>query len=260
MTTDTMARIETPDAMLERVVVGGDLSRLSAGERLLYYRQVCESVGLNPLTRPFQYITLSGRLVLYAARDCTDQLRRLRGVSVEKLERETTEGIYVVTAYLRDKDGRTDSSVGAVPIEGLKGESRANAIMKAETKAKRRGTLSICGLGLLDETEVGSIPEGKVVEVDHETGEVLAPERTNAPVEAAADLFATPEEELRKLKASVQAGWLVLGYDTEKQVKSLKMFTEASMLDDVSDPAALSDLLTWLRAEHKKAGKGRTSL
>jgi len=109
--------------------------------------------------------------------------------------------------------------------------------------------------------------------VDMETGEMLtrptdekilpaaaetAPERTNAPVEAGDDLFATPEEELRKLKASVQAGWLVLGYDTDKQVKSLKMFTEASMLDDVSDPAALSDLLTWLRAEHKKAGKRGT--
>lgn len=258
MTTTEMQRIETPDAMLERVVVGGDLSKLTAADRLLYYRQVCESVGLNPLTRPFQYITLSGRLTLYAARDCTDQLRRLRGVSVTKLERETTEGIYVVTAYLTDKDGRTDSSVGAVPIEGLKGENRANAIMKAETKAKRRGTLSICGLGMLDETEVGSIPDGRVVDVDPETGEEPAPERTNAPVEAAADLFPTPEEELRKLKASVQAGWLVLGYDTDKQVKSLKMFTDASMLDDVSDPAALSDLLTWLRAEHKKAGKRGT--
>src|SRR3990167_4135540 len=29
--------------------------------------------------------------------------------------------------------------------------------MKAETKCKRRGTLSLCGLGLLDETEVDSI-------------------------------------------------------------------------------------------------------
>jgi hypothetical protein len=30
--------------------------------------------------------------------------------------------------------------------------------MKAETKAKRRVTLSICGLGLLDETEIETIP------------------------------------------------------------------------------------------------------
>jgi hypothetical protein len=31
-------------------------------------------------------------------------------------------------------------------------------MMKAETKAKRRVTLSICGLGMLDETEVADIP------------------------------------------------------------------------------------------------------
>lgn len=259
MTTDAMQRIETPDAMLERVVVGGDLSKLAPAERLLYYRQVCESVGLNPLTRPFQYIHLSGRLVLYAARDCTDQLRRLRGVSVTKLERETTEGIYVVTAYLTDRDGRTDSSVGAVPIDGLKGENRANAIMKAETKAKRRGTLSICGLGMLDETEVGSIPDGRVVEVDPETGEVPPVERTNAPVEAAAELFATPAEELRKLKASILAGFLVLGYQTEKQVDALTKYCGVTLVEDATDPAALADLLAFLRAEHAKKG-GRKSV
>jgi len=38
------------------------------------------------------------------------------------------------------------------------GEARANLMMKAETKAKRRVTLSICGLGMLDETEVESLP------------------------------------------------------------------------------------------------------
>ena len=35
----------------------------------------------------------------------------------------------------------------------------ANAIMKAETKAKRRVTLSICGLGMLDETELETIKD-----------------------------------------------------------------------------------------------------
>ena len=32
-------------------------------------------------------------------------------------------------------------------------------MMKAETKAKRRVTLSVCGLGLLDETEIADIPD-----------------------------------------------------------------------------------------------------
>ena len=63
----------------ERVAVSGDLSGLSAAQRLAYYQAVCQSLGLNPLTKPFEYLTLNGTLRLYALRDCADQLRRLRG-------------------------------------------------------------------------------------------------------------------------------------------------------------------------------------
>jgi hypothetical protein len=71
------------------------------------------------------------------------------------------EDCYVVTARATTPI-RQDESIGAVNIAGLKGDVRANAMMKAETKAKRRVTLSICGLGMLDETEVDSIPGARI--------------------------------------------------------------------------------------------------
>lgn len=145
--------------VLESVVIGGDLSKLSPEQRLSYYKAVCSSMGLNPLTKPFDYITLNGRLTLYARKDAADQLRKLHDVSITKLERERIDTIYTVTAYVQDKTGRQDSSIGAVNIENLKGDALANAIMKAETKSKRRVTLSICGLGMLDETEIETIHE-----------------------------------------------------------------------------------------------------
>lgn len=148
--------------LLEQVVIGGDLSKLTAEQRVSYYKAVCESIGLNPLTRPFDYIVLNGKLTLYAKKDAADQLREKRGVSITKLERETAGGVYVVTAYASTRDGRTDSSIGAVSIENLKGDALANAYMKAETKAKRRVTLSIGGLGFLDETEIETIPAAEV--------------------------------------------------------------------------------------------------
>lgn len=160
--TEAIATQDNGASVLERVVVGGDLSRLDPHDRMLYYKAVCESVGLNPFTRPFDYIQLSGKLTLYAKRDATDQLRKIHGVSIAKLERETVGGLYIVTAHAVDKTDRTDASSGAVNIEGLRGEAKANAIMKAETKAKRRVTLSICGLGMLDESETDSVP-GAVV-------------------------------------------------------------------------------------------------
>ncbi len=147
--------------ILEQVVIKGDLSRLSEQDRVAYYAAVCKSLSLNPLTRPLEYITLNGRLVLYARKDATEQLRKLHGVSIHKIERDTSEGVYIVTAYARDRNSREDCSTGAVAIDTLKGEARANAIMKAETKAKRRVTLSICGLGVLDETELETIEEAR---------------------------------------------------------------------------------------------------
>ena len=145
-------------ALMERVLLTGDLAKLTPQDRLQYYEAVCKSVGLNPLTRPFEYITLNGKLVLYAKRDCTEQLRKIHGVSIVKLEKDFQDTLYVVTAYAKDKHGREDVSTGAVDLGHLKGEMRANSLMKCETKAKRRVTLSICGLGFLDETEVDSIP------------------------------------------------------------------------------------------------------
>jgi hypothetical protein len=91
----------------------------------------------------------------------------------------------------KDRDGRIDEDLGVVPFaEQLRGDVRANTIMKAVTKAKRRVTLSISGLGWLDETEVETIPGAKpqpvplrpAEHVDQDTGEIT---QTAAPDQAA---------------------------------------------------------------------------
>ena len=145
---------ETVAIKTDAVLIQGDLSTLNEDQRSAYYLRVCESLGLNPHTQPFEFIPLGGKLKLYATRACSDQLRKLHGVSIQILSRELVEDIYTVTARAEDMTGRTDESCGVVSLKGLQGEARSNKIMCAETKAKRRVTLSICGLGWLDETEV----------------------------------------------------------------------------------------------------------
>jgi len=154
--------LPSPD-VIAKVLLGGDLAQLTSQQKISYYRSVCDSLGLNPLTQPFEYLRLSGREVLYATRNCTDQLRHAHRISVTITAREIVEDCYVVTARAAFPDGRHDESIGAVPIAGLKGESRSNAMMKAETKAKRRVTLSLVGLSTLDESEVESIPGAQIV-------------------------------------------------------------------------------------------------
>lgn len=169
-------------SVMEKVLIEGDLSVLSPQERFAYYTKVCESLGLNPLTKPFEYLQLDGKLVLYVKRDATDQLRKLYAVSITIVNREKFGDVYCVTARGTTPDGRTDESIGVVALvkderiwdperynprtqkKGtyvmtgkqlpLSAEELANALMKAEAKAKRRVTLSLVGLGMMDESEI----------------------------------------------------------------------------------------------------------
>jgi hypothetical protein len=80
---------------LEQVLIGGDLSRLTETQRLAYYRAVCQRLGRNLLSKPFEYLALNGKPRLYALRDCTDQLRRLRGISIYITNRERLQDLYM---------------------------------------------------------------------------------------------------------------------------------------------------------------------
>ena len=178
--------IEKADAQLsakalENVLISGDLSKLSPADRMGYYQAVCNSLGLNPLTKPFDYITLNGRLQLYALKAATDQLREKHNISIVITNKEMVDDIYVVTAMATMPDGRTDTDDGAVSVSGLRGEAHANALMKTVTKAKRRVTLSISGLGMLDESEAETIPGARTQAVDIATGEIQAGASTPRP-------------------------------------------------------------------------------
>lgn len=153
---------------VEQALVDGDLKGLDAEQRVNYYLKVCTSLGLNPLTKPFDYIVLNGKLVLYARKDCTDQLRKIHKVNITQLEHKQMGDLLVVTVSATTPDGRRDSATGVVACGGLRGDALANALMKAETKAKRRVTLSICGLGMTDESEVESIAGAYFPQPDEE--------------------------------------------------------------------------------------------
>ena len=195
--------LTAPDAhALEKVLLQGDLSSLTPAQRITYYRELCASLDLNPLTKPFEYLELKGpggkvSLTLYTKKDCTDQLRNKRDVSCKIISRETVEGVYIVTARASTPGGREEESIGAVPIQKEGGRwhnkdgrnqfepdgtyvplsptERANAMMKAETKAKRRATLSLFGLGFTDETEVEQIRGATTVTVEQAQAQIEAP-------------------------------------------------------------------------------------
>lgn len=154
----------SPDVM-HKLIIKGDLSQLSSEQKVAYYKALCERLGLDHVTKPFEIISMKGKEVVYATRACAAQLNKLYRVTHKILTRETTSNgeYYIVTARasLVSEKYRYTESIGAVYIKGLSGEAFCNAMMKAETKAKRRSTLDLLGLGILDETEINDIKDDK---------------------------------------------------------------------------------------------------
>jgi hypothetical protein len=222
MNTKTKQLQTTADqSVVSALILNGDLSKLSPADKVKYYNGYCDRLGLDPFTKPFDILRLNGREVLYCTRTGTQQLNKLHNVSHTITGRDLIEaaGVYQVTAKASLPDGRCTESIGAVNIAGLKGEQYANAIMKAETKAKRRATLDLLGLGVLDESEVESIPNAQTVPT---------PKELEKQVEAEAkEQFTEVEAMVRKSYETEEDLLLVLdSVETLAQLKNLYIFNQ----------------------------------
>lgn len=183
MTMDNGHELSTRDeaAMVDSLVTRGDWSGLNPAERARVYTAVCKQHGLNPMSQPFAFLRLNGKEVLYANRGATDQLAAMHHVN-----RKIIDGPKIVdicgtkvalcTAEASLPSGRTETSTATLPVV-----DPVNLYMKLETKAKRRATLSILGLGCLDEMEVETIPGAERLD-----GGVVTVVRDDAPAQLAA--------------------------------------------------------------------------
>lgn len=123
--------------------------------------------------------------VPYADRQTTVELGAQRKVSVQLIERDiipASHALFVARATDVDS-GRYVDATGVCALTdnkgALTGDKFANKIMHAETKAKRRATLELCGLGFLDESETESM-EG-VSKVELEAPQAVSGDATTSP-------------------------------------------------------------------------------
>lgn len=156
--TTALARAQEEEgyAALAHVLGTGDLAQLTNEQRVGHYLRLCRSLGLNELSRPFDWIFFKERegdppkLALYPNQSCAAQLRRQHHLRVEITRREIVGELFVCEARATAPDGRTDTASKYVPLTNkfgqLKGTMLANAMMKAETGAKRRVTFSMIGM------------------------------------------------------------------------------------------------------------------
>lgn len=147
------------DATLLKAVSGGDFASFTDKQKLQVYHAKCKAAGLDPSAQPFQFIPLQGKLTLYCTKGGAEQLSAKHGIRVEILSQVTENGIRTVTVRAIARDGRQTDEVGCVSLGNASGDQLCNLYMKCITKAKRRAVLSICGLGMIDETELETIKD-----------------------------------------------------------------------------------------------------
>lgn len=218
--------IKQPDYnMLEKVLLQGDLSKMTPIERVHHYKSVTTSLGINEWTKPFEYIMLNNKLTLYATKNCTDQLRKLNNISIEIKQAEIKDGIFIVIAKATTPEGRFDEDIGAINIAGLKGDAYTNSIMKAYTKAKRRVTLSICGLSFVDESEIETIPNTQKINIDISTGEI------NADKKPLLNAMKTSKQEVKITTRPYTLEQLIKFRDTDRKLWNTKLLTEKELTE-----------------------------
>ncbi len=175
----------------------GDLGMLPEQEKDKVLIKMCEHYCLDPVLRPFILIKLNGKEVWYPTRSATDQVAARFNLTREVIEiKENIErGILECRVRISSEgSGRVETCIAAVPIiefgrdQGgkivghiMKGEAYANALMKVETKAKRRATLGWLGIAeehdpLENERSYAQAKETEAAKIAADTAEDTPPE------------------------------------------------------------------------------------
>jgi hypothetical protein len=208
-------------------------------------------------------------LTLYAKKDATDQLRSIKGVSIDDVDLQDIGDTFVVKVKGHDTTGRSDVEIGVVRKSDMQGNV-ANAQMKAVTKAKRRLTLSLCGLGWLDETEVETIPDAKTITVS-ESGDIIEEEnvgkkpignkRPYDPETLKSRIAMFAEKHANETASEGQRGLMVSGLNTcyagdgadMKRHEALQFLTGEASSKKLPDNFTLA-ILDWLHLTQDSGG------
>lgn len=163
----TLMQKPDEDALQIRVALNQNLWGLPDEQVWQYYRSMCSHLRLDPASKPFDIITdpdlrnngKNASKKLYPNTSCTSQLGDMARLSYGKIEIDVNEGMLKlgfkvahVAVEVRHPNGRSLVSEAFVDLmsgwEGkpLAGNNLVNALKKAATQCRRRGTLQALGL------------------------------------------------------------------------------------------------------------------
>lgn len=230
---------------IEKLIAQGDLAPMTQQQRLSYMRAMCKLLGISMLGQPFDFIKFDGKTQMFANSKCAAQLRAVYKISIKIVSCERVDGLYITSVEAETGKGRRDADIGAINIKGLAGKALENAMMKGVTKAKRRVTLSLCGLGMLDSDTAKELAE--------QEAKIVSELAIEAASEQLDQTVGRPEFETGRVDPSVETA------PASHEDPKPKQYTLRSVKGGKGktlDKVPLKILVNWLKFYDEMAAKG----
>lgn len=153
---DTPSMQKTLPSSAVRATMSGDWNGVSDADRMRFLKHMCDALSIPLVLNPFKFISMKGKTVLYSTAEAAFSLARKNKMTVKVTEERFDKESQILTVKVTatHPKGEQSDDVGKIYLGGLSGQDRANAEMKAVTKAKRRAIFSALGLSVMDEDEI----------------------------------------------------------------------------------------------------------
>lgn len=161
--------VSMTSASVKEYFRSGNVAQLKEAEKDFVLAKLCEKYNLDPILRPFDLIDFRGVQKFYMTASATNQLANAKSLSrtVESLEIDPVSMLAkCIVKVSEPSTGRVEMSHGFISLSKfqaptkeelaskkfepkrvmLEGDDLANALLKLETKTKRRATLSFFGV------------------------------------------------------------------------------------------------------------------
>lgn len=159
--------------IMQKFILKNDLSCLTMEEKLIFILNRCKDLKLDPRSQPIMILKSKEKVgnsfvekeTPYISKSGGEQLAKVHQVSILDTEEKILDDVFIVKAKVSLPNGRISQAIGVTPlfteydgkITKITGAKKCNAMMVADTKARRRAVLSICGTGMIDESEIDTI-------------------------------------------------------------------------------------------------------
>lgn len=196
--------------------LGGDLSPLSPSQRSQYYLARCASMGLDPASKPLDWITFQGKLACYPNVGAAAQLADKRNIQVDLGEIRREDGMLVCRGRGKTPSGRVAERTAYLDVGNAKGQDLANLFMKLESKTFRRVIAALTGWAAADAEEMIE-QGGRRVRIEED----LSAQGLQQPSQAALPAVVEEDEKARsqRLAREFLAEWRAQGFsDTDAQL------------------------------------------